>query len=348
MISSIAVDTAWVPRHERFSLWREALAATHEVELPDGSDPHAFNAYARGWHVGNALVLESRSTPQILRRLQRMIRADQTDHYIIRLQRKGRWLGQAADRSVETGPGGVMILDMARASEARTGGIDNINVMLPRDMLDDILPPFEMHGLVLHDALGALLRSHLESLADNLSRMQRADAARVADATCHLVAACLAPSQDAIARARAPLAAARLREVRRYIDRHLHAPHLSPQDICTALRMSRSTLYDVCEPMGGVAAFIRKRRLQRVHAILTGLQERRLISEVAYRHGFVSNAHFSRAFRNAFGYSPREAREAGAVPMPVEDPDFNAGTSVTLWTGSVVVDGTTFTRANCQ
>jgi AraC-like DNA-binding protein len=330
-ISSIALNTAWVARHERFSLWREALASTHEVELPDGGDPHAFDACARGWHLGNALVLESRSTPQILRRSPRMIRADQTDHYIVRLQRKGRWLGQAADHDVETGPGGVMILDMARASEARTGAIDNINIVLPRDMLDDILPPFEMHGLVLHNAMGALLRSHLASLADNLPRMQRADAARVADATCCLVAACLAPSQEALARARAPLAAARLRQVRRYIDRHLHSPHLSPQDICAALRMSRSTLYDVCEPMGGVAAFIRKRRLQRIHAILTGLQERRLISEVAYRHGFVSNAHFSRAFRNAFGYTPREAREADASAMPVDDPAFHVGTAYDNW-----------------
>ncbi len=330
-IPSSAVDTARVPCRERFSLWREALAATHVVELPGDSDPDTFTASARGWHLGNALVLESRSTPQILRRLPRMIRADQTDHYIVRLQRQGRWVGQAVDRTVEARPGSVVMLDMARACEARTSGIDNINIVLPRDTLDEILPPFEMHGLVLHDAMGALLRSHLEALADNLPRMQTADAARVADATCRLVAACLAPSQDAIARARAPLAAARLRQVRRYIDRHLHSPHLSPNDICLALRMSRSTLYEICEPMGGVAAFIRKRRLQRIQAILTGPQEHRLISDVAYRHGFVSNAHFSRAFRSAFGYSPREAREAGSPAIPVENPVFDTGSAYENW-----------------
>jgi AraC-like DNA-binding protein len=95
--------------------------------------------------------------------------------------------------------------------------------------------------------------------------------------------------------------------------------------------MSRSTLYDICEPMGGVAAFIRKRRLQRIHAIVTRPQEYRLISEVAYRHGFVSNAHFSRAFRSAFGYSPSEARKAGASATQPVEPASDAAAAYESW-----------------
>jgi AraC-like DNA-binding protein len=74
--------------------------------------------------------------------------------------------------------------------------------------------------------------------------------------------------------------------------------------------LSRSTLYALCEPLGGVAAFIQKRRLNRVHAILANPHHRGRISEVAHQHGFVSGAHFSRAFRRAFDCSPREARDA--------------------------------------
>jgi AraC-like DNA-binding protein len=99
-------------------------------------------------------------------------------------------------------------------------------------------------------------------------------------------------------------------EVRRYIDHHLHEPDLTPQRIGQALGLSRSTLYAVCKPMGGVAAFIRKRRLRFIHAILTDPRDRRRIAEIAEQYGFASAAHFSRAFRQAYGYSPREAREA--------------------------------------
>jgi AraC-like DNA-binding protein len=308
-IPSSLVDTAWVAGRERFSFWREALAATHEVELPDGADAAHFSASARGWNLGRSLVLESRSTPQRLRRPERTIRRDRIDHYIVRLQRHGQWTGESGGRTINAPAGTLMVLDMARPSDATTTDIENVNVVLPRDMLDRLLPPFDMHGLVVNGPMSALLRSHLESLSVNLPGMLRTEADGIADATCSLIAACLAPSRDAIARARTPLEAARLSEIRRYIDRNLCSPRLTPDSICAALGLSRSTLYAACEPMGGVAAFIQKRRLQRIHAILADPREHRLISEIAYQHGFVSKAHFSRVFRQAFGYSASETRE---------------------------------------
>jgi AraC-like DNA-binding protein len=299
-IPSNFVDTAAVRPHERFALWRTVLAATHEAELLEDADPATFSASARGWYLGHSLVFETRTTPQYLTRSPRTIRADQYDHYIVRLQRQGCWTGQIDDRTIEAGCGSVTVLDMARPSTARLTDIENLNVILPRDALDDVLAPFDMHGLVLQGAMGTLLRSHLMSLALNLHRMEAADANHVAGATLNLVAACLAPSRDALERARAPLEVARLTEVRR-----------SPQSICQALALSRSTLYALCEPLGGVAAFIQRRRLERIHAILADPRNRDRISEIAHQHGFVSGAHFSRAFRRAFDYSPSEARDAG-------------------------------------
>jgi hypothetical protein len=98
-IPSNFVDTAAVRPHERFALWRTVLAATHEAELPEDSDPATFSASARGWYLGHSLVFETRSTPQYLTRSPRTIRADQYDHYIVRLQRQGCWTGQIDDRT---------------------------------------------------------------------------------------------------------------------------------------------------------------------------------------------------------------------------------------------------------
>ncbi len=202
---------------------------------------------------------------------------------------------------------------------------------MPRDALDDVLAPFDMHGLVLRDAMAALIRSHLSELAANLPSLQFADARRVAGATLSLVAACLLPSREARGRARAPLNAALIAEIRRHIDRHLHSPDLSPNSVGKALGLSRSMLYAVCEPMGGVAAFIQKRRLKRIHEILADRRDRRRISEIAYQYGFVSEAHFSRAFRLAFGYCPRDAREGGAA-HPREGADgASAGVAYESW-----------------
>jgi len=142
---------------------------------------------------------------------------------------------------------------------------------------------------------------------------------QIARATCGLVAACLAPSADTAARAEAPVTLARLAEIRRYIDLHLGSRDLAPDTICKALGLSRSTLYAVCEPYGGVVAMIQRRRLERIRAALTDPQDHRRISEIAYQYGFVSKTHFSRAFRSTFGYSPSEAREGAAWPPGAAD-----------------------------
>ncbi len=329
-VPSSVLDTAPVPQRERFALWREALSSTHETTLPEDGDPTRFSAFARAWNLGASLVIETRATAQILSRTAAAIRADQVDHYIFRLQRGGRWRGDADGRAADAEPGGVMVLDMARTTTAQGTDIDNINVLLPRDALDSLLPPFDMHGMPLHGAMAVLLRNHLVALVETLPHIPRDHAAEVAQATCRLVAACLAPSRELAARAEAPLSLARLTEVRRYIDRHLTAPALTPDAICKALGMSRSTLYAACEPRGGVAAFIQRRRLERVHALLSEPRERRRISDIAYQHGFVSKAHFSRAFRNAFGVTPREAR-GGASPPPATDGPQHNGSAYETW-----------------
>ena len=101
-------------------------------------------------------------------------------------------------------------------------------------------------------------------------------------------------------RARPPVAAVR--------HARLDAGRRHDGDICKALGLSRSTLYAACRSRGGVIAFIRQRRLERIHALLADPREHRRISEIAYQHGFTNAAHFSRSFRAAFGVSPHEAR----------------------------------------
>ena len=56
-VPSSGVDTDQVAPHERLSFWREAIADTHEVVLPEGCDPNRFSASALGWHLGNALII---------------------------------------------------------------------------------------------------------------------------------------------------------------------------------------------------------------------------------------------------------------------------------------------------
>jgi AraC-like DNA-binding protein len=83
------------------------------------------------------------------------------------------------------------------------------------------------------------------------------------------------------------------------------------------LGISRTRLYNLFEPFGGVMHYVQHRRLLSAHAALTDPNDRRLIFQIAEERGFTDGAEFSRAFKRAFGYSPSEVRNRGGGGIPV-------------------------------
>ncbi|TQF01643.1 helix-turn-helix domain-containing protein [Kitasatospora acidiphila] len=101
-----------------------------------------------------------------------------------------------------------------------------------------------------------------------------------------------------------------VRRVREHIDRHLGDPELSPETIALAHHISVRYLHRLFESEGvTVSRLIQQRRLDACAREL-GRRGRTAptVSAVAQRWGFVNPAHFSRAFRAAYGVSPREWR----------------------------------------
>jgi AraC-like DNA-binding protein len=156
-----------------------------------------------------------------------------------------------------------------------------------------------------------LLRDFVVALTDRLPTMRADEAPVVAVALRDVLAACLRPSADAAARAQPQLDMLAFRRAERIIDANLHRPDWGPEELRRALGVSRSTLYRVFEPSGGVAEHIRARRLARAHALLRNSNGGRRISEIGRACGFASEAHFSRAFRQAYGHTAREVMAFG-------------------------------------
>ena len=101
-----------------------------------------------------------------------------------------------------------------------------------------------------------------------------------------------------------------MERARRYIQTNLNIIDLAPDDICRALGVSRTRLYQLFEASGGVLAYVQKRRLIAAHHALGDPADERRIADIAESCGFSSAANFTRAFTREFGYSPREARSA--------------------------------------
>jgi AraC-like DNA-binding protein len=109
----------------------------------------------------------------------------------------------------------------------------------------------------------------------------------------------------------------------RFVEANLGARDLGVDKLAKTFGLSRASLYRLFEPVGGVASYIRTRRLARARQELTapGLEDRR-IGPIAYRAGFQSIPAFNRAFRAAYGQTPRSTRkrEGGGSAIEFKTP----------------------------
>jgi AraC-like DNA-binding protein len=196
----------------------------------------------------------------------------------------------------------------------------SIFVSLARELVEEAIPePERLHGRPLSPAANALLVDHLRAMDRWSSTADASPSAHLGRATAHLLAACLDFSPETLERARPVIEAAQRRRARRHIDQHLASPDLTPDTLASALGMSRSKLFALFEPYGGVASYIQQRRLAAARRRLTNPGNDLRIADVAYATGFANSSHFSRAFRRAFGLSPSEFQEnpsAASLPHP--------------------------------
>ncbi|MGX2995460.1 AraC-like ligand-binding domain-containing protein [Streptomyces sp. JNUCC 64] len=111
-----------------------------------------------------------------------------------------------------------------------------------------------------------------------------------------------------------------LRRVDTYIELNLGDPRLTPATVAAEHGLSVRGLYLMFEERGeGVAALIRRRRLERCHAELRDGDPPPGIGAVATRWGFTSAGAFGRAFRARYGVSPRAHRDAGRHDAGLRD-----------------------------
>lgn len=159
---------------------------------------------------------------------------------------------------------------------------------------------------------GSLLAAHLLALSGQIDALDIGMCHAVNRWTLDLLAAALTPEPSVGRRASS---VAMLRQVQMQAMKNLHDHDLTPVRIAAAHRMSLRHLHLLFQRGGlTVSGWIQDQRLQRCRdALLDPAYRHHHIGEIAYRWGFVSAPHFSRAFKNKFGLSPRELRTAASI-----------------------------------
>ncbi|MDM0115425.1 helix-turn-helix domain-containing protein [Variovorax sp. J22R133] len=303
---------------ERFDHWHAYMAGVYDTaRMPGapGETPSEEAIESSQWIFDGLLMVSGRYADLHMSRDQRRLRADPFDHYAVLVRPSG---SQRIDvDGVQTHAGAMqpVLLDMARPFSVEWDSGPGTTLYLQRAALDALLPrALDLHGVRLNGASARLLAEHLISLERHLPSMSAESAPGARRATLHLLAASLAPSVQSLGLARPASDFGLSQMMRRHVDAHLKDAQLTAEKLCRQFGVSRSTLYRIFEPMGGVSTYIKRRRLARIHAMLAQPEQRQYIGRIAQDFGFTSAAHFSRAFLEAFGYRPREAPQRACAP----------------------------------
>jgi AraC-like DNA-binding protein len=106
-----------------------------------------------------------------------------------------------------------------------------------------------------------------------------------------------------------------LHRIYAFVEQQLADPGLTPASIAAAHHISLRYLYKLfeAEPVT-VGGWVRRRRLERCRQDLRDPAQRyRPVAAIGAHWGFLSAAHFSRAFRYEYGVPPAEFRTRSAM-----------------------------------
>ncbi|MCX5493402.1 helix-turn-helix domain-containing protein [Kaistia dalseonensis] len=310
-LNPIRFNSSAIPKHDQFDAWRTFVGGAADISLVSAPES-GFAADLTIWDLQSMAFMRAELPGQgYLRRYQNR-QKDPVDHWCLLLTgRSESTAGGAGSWTLRMRPLGLPFDHVSEDPE-----------MLLLYVCRDLFPGLEqaldsLPADVPDSGLARIVADYMQILARNLPRVTAAERGAVTEATRVLLAALAASNPDALAEAERTIDMTLRARIRRYIRQNLGAPDLSPDGLCRAVGISRSRLYRLFEDLGGVAAYIQRQRLLAALAALSEPDPTRTVSSVAQALAFRDLSSFSRSFKNVFGFSPSDARQAGAAGRPL-------------------------------
>lgn len=312
------LSTDAVPRAQRLAYWTDMICNVY-VQL--GCDPvrpddvRDFSGHIRQHTLPGLDLSVVTSGPQSVTRTPSHIARASDDYFLVSIQARGRGVVRQDGRDAVLEAGDFALYDSTRPYQLLfEDAFEQIVLKLPGERLRSVLRDTEALTATTvsgREGAGHLLLGMLRTLREDIDMLQPASALAVADGVQSILVAGLQTLPALRAPGLSNLTAYHLARVKRRIDEQLGEPLLSVGRLAMELGLSESQIHRLfkSEPVT-VSRYIWERRLD---ACSRDLLDPRLagrpLTEIAYARGFNDAAHFSRAFRDRFGCSPREWRQ---------------------------------------
>lgn len=307
----VVVDLPPSPDGASFRRWQGHLGFAGSADLVDPDAAPAFQAAVEIYFLDNLIIsLSSGSHAHRIVRTPQDVARTGIDFLLVSLHLEGGHDGRCGRRPIQAGPGDVSFVDYAFPFDVVVPPFRTLALTVPRTALPEPMRRRALHGLVPdagHPATRLLVHClrEIHAALPSLTCEQGIAAARALVGLADAASQGSRDVRDDVSPAKLDL----FDQAQARIERSLGDGDLSVAALAGNLGVSRAVLYGLFSEHGGVQSYIRERRLHRCYEILNGGDRTdETIGAIALSMGFRSEAHFSRAFKERFGLSPRELR----------------------------------------
>lgn len=304
LVEQLAFDSDTVPEGQRFGLYRDLYSG--------GADAHClgpcFRATVSACQLDRSLLFERRLREVAHERDPQRVRRNGFDHFTLTLNLDGEFHADDGDGFRLLRPGEILMLDMTRAMRTRAPDAHILTMSVARDRIEEAgVPVDRAHGRMVKVERAAYLADHMISIARRRSSLRLSALSTLARVTTELLA--LAAGEGGRRKPRNSAHPRHADAIRLFIERNLGNPSLDVGMIAAGTHVSRATLYRHFACSGGIAAFIRARRLDALRRALADPMEKRTIAQLAEWVGFADEGAASRRFSETFGLRPGRYRQ---------------------------------------
>lgn len=301
---------------ERLAAFQRFTRSIYDVRAV--GDPERFTAKALGYRVGDLVFNQVDFSAAWFRRGARHLRGGGKDFVAFDAQLTGEQ-SLVMDRGhIRMLPGHIYLRDWAHGFESVTTAMTLNSIIIPRNRLE-ASASMSAHTPVISWSMtapaGRMLAALWAGLLGELAQVSLPEAENLAEAFLRFADGLLGPG------AGEPLPATR-GAMQQFLAARLRGD-VGVDDLCKHFHASRSTVYRLFQPDGGIQQYINRMRLERCYAELRRADPKKMtVSEIASSWGFYDASSFTRRFRARFGVPPSRVLGASFTPeseAPVKD-----------------------------
>ena len=307
-ITTKGVDLAARSRH-----WHEAIGQAYFPLDLSFRRPEAFDGELSMWQLGEVSLSRLTSDALMYRRLPKHLQVQGPEEFLVTLPAKSELRFTQGGREVRANPGAFFIERSHEPYEFSHAEPADLWVMkLSLAMLGGrVRAPDRFCSLQFDATNGAngLFVDMVHLIPQRYDAMSEEARSMVGRQLADLLALALQSDERVLSSGGSTVRMAHLARIESFVRRHIDNPDLGPDEVAAGCGVSVRYLHELLRDTNQtLGSWIRDQRLAAAREDLGNPRDKRAIGEIAYARGFADQAQFSRAFRQRYGITPKEAR----------------------------------------